>query len=66
MNMNDKVKIAAIGAVTAIASIALYLYFSPYHSCVRALEEAYEGTNKAENRQDAHLRCARNLGHNAR
>jgi hypothetical protein len=35
--MSDIVKSAAIIAVALVAVTGLYLYFSPYHSCVRAL-----------------------------
>lgn len=38
--MSDSVKIALIIAGGLIASVSLYLYFSPYQTCVRA-ETAY-------------------------
>lgn len=46
--MNDIVKAAAILAVALVVSMALYLYFSPYRSCVRALSAAeYEPAEAA-------------------
>ncbi len=33
--MNDKVKIAIILAVAIITATAIYVFFSPYQSCVR-------------------------------
>jgi hypothetical protein len=39
---------AAIIAAALIAAVGLYLYFSPYHSCVRALAETgYEPADAA-------------------
>ena len=38
--MNDNVKAAAVLAVALVAALGLYLYFSSYHSCVRALVAA--------------------------
>lgn len=38
--MNDNVKAAALLAVALIAAMGMYLYFSSYHSCVRALVAA--------------------------
>jgi hypothetical protein len=35
--MSDIVKAAAVIAAAIVAAMALYLYFSPYHSCVRTL-----------------------------
>ena len=46
--MNELVKAAAILAAAFVAVMALYLYFSPYHSCVRALTAAeYEPAEAA-------------------
>ena len=38
--MNDNVKAAAVLAVALVAAMGMYLYFSSYHSCVRALVAA--------------------------
>jgi hypothetical protein len=35
--MNNGVKMALIIAAGLIAAVALYLYFSPYHSCMRTM-----------------------------
>jgi hypothetical protein len=58
--MNDRVKIAAIIAVAIVCSVGLYIYFSPYNSCVRGLKDG-----GAEDYQ-AHFQCARQLGGTAR
>ena len=50
--MNDKIKIALIAAVAVVGSIGVYRYFSPYHSCVRAVQSG--GVES----QYAHARCA--------
>ncbi|HEX8532992.1 MAG TPA: hypothetical protein VF662_02395 [Allosphingosinicella sp.] len=34
--MSDVVKVALIAAATVIAAVAIYIYFSPYQTCVRA------------------------------
>lgn len=34
--MNDPIKIALIVVATILISIGLWIYFSPYQSCVRA------------------------------
>lgn len=36
--MSERITITLIIAATAILIAALQLYFSPYHSCVRAFE----------------------------
>lgn len=51
--VNDKVKMVLIASAAAVICVGLYLYFSPYQSCVRALEE-YKGPA-------ASAICARNL-----
>lgn len=55
MVVNDKVKMVLIAAVAVVGCMGLYLYFSPYHSCVRSLEESY-GEAKAN------FACAKQLG----
>lgn len=50
--MNDLTKAAAIVAVSIMTATVLWIYFSPYHTCVRA-----------EYRNDrAELNCAAALG----
>ena len=39
--MSDKVKIALVIASAAIICVAMALYFSPYHSCVRSGQSEY-------------------------
>lgn len=34
--MSDNVKVALILAVTALIVLGIWLYFSPYYSCLRA------------------------------
>jgi hypothetical protein len=36
--MNDNIKIAVIGSIALVVAVAVYMYFSPYQSCVRYLE----------------------------
>lgn len=58
--MSDKVKIAFIIALGAIACVSLYIYFSPYNSCVRGL------VSSGFEERGAHLTCSRQLGASAR
>jgi len=44
--MNDPVKIAIVVGAALIAVVAIWVYFSPYQSCVRAERE--RGTERAE------------------
>ena len=37
--MSDPVKIAMIVAASVIVAVLLWIYFSPYRSCVRAVAE---------------------------
>ena len=37
--MSDPIKIACIVGGAIVAAVALWTYFSPYHSCVRAERE---------------------------
>ncbi len=39
-SMNDKTKIALIIAVAAIICVGMWIYFSPYHSCMRESDNA--------------------------
>jgi hypothetical protein len=34
--MTNSIKVAIIVAVTALIAVAALIYFSPYHSCMRA------------------------------
>jgi len=54
--MNDKLKIAAISAIALIAGVYLFVYFSPYQTCVRSLKDANFGDHVAN------LKCAERLG----
>jgi hypothetical protein len=54
--MSEPIKIALIAAAALVASVCLYMYFSPYQSCVRGLATA--GTDE----KSAHFECARQLG----
>lgn len=54
--MNDKVKIAIIAAVAVIGSVFVYVYFSPYNSCVRGLVSGGAAENQAN------FQCAKQLG----
>ena len=58
--MNDKVKIALILAVALVVAVGLYMYMSPYNTCVRGLK-----SGGAEDHQ-AHFQCARQLGGSGR
>lgn len=44
--MGDQVKIAAILAAAAIAGVAAWIYFSPYHVCLRG--QVADGNRNAE------------------
>ena len=54
--MKDPVKIAVIAAIASVVCVALYLYFSPYQSCVRAFKS--EGDNDFV----ANFQCTNMLG----
>lgn len=58
--MSELVKAALIIAVALIVCAVLYVYYSPYNSCVRELK-----SSGVEERR-AYLVCARELGGNAR
>ena len=53
--MNDGVKIALIAAAGLIVAVCLYIYFSPYQTCVRATTSEGTVTEAA-----AQMWCARN------
>lgn len=38
--LDPRIQAALIVAVAMLTAVALYLYFSPYHACVRAFEAA--------------------------
>ncbi len=58
--MNDNVKIAAaILAAGLVVAVGIYVYFSPYNTCVRA----YTSTGTTE--KAANFICARQLGGSA-
>jgi hypothetical protein len=52
--MSDAVKIAIVAAITIISVTAIWLYFSPYQTCVRG--------DHARNFANLELQCARALG----
>jgi hypothetical protein len=57
--MTDVVKVALIAAAAVIAAVSIYIYFSPYQSCVRAAEANMKGSyEKPANA--ARIYCARN------
>ena len=41
--MSDPVKAGLIIAVAILLAVGLYIYFSPYHSCVRSYDEPRAG-----------------------
>ena len=50
--MNSPVKVSLIIGAAILLAVGLYIYFSPYHSCVRS----YDGKYTAE------VICARHVG----
>jgi len=58
--MNDKVKIAAIAAIGLVMAVAIYVYFSPYNTCVRGLISG--GAEESR----ANFQCAKLLGGSSR
>ena len=54
--MNDKLKIVVVAAIALIAGVYLYVYFSPYQTCIRGV--------KSSGRSDlqANLICAEKFG----
>jgi hypothetical protein len=69
--MNNGIKMALIFAVGVMAAVGLYLYFSPYQTCVRALtsqagalpgtmQASDDPTDRAEILHSAQYRCTRN------
>jgi hypothetical protein len=43
--MSEPVKVALIIACTVLASVGIWIYFSPYQTCVRARSEALQELN---------------------
>lgn len=43
--VNSNVKFSLVIGAALLAATALYLYFSPYHSCVRAMKISREERN---------------------
>lgn len=43
--MSEPVKVALIIACTALTSLGIWIYFSPYQTCVRARAEALQELN---------------------
>lgn len=39
--MSDKVKIAFIVATALVAAVGLWVYFSPYQTCLRSFPDGY-------------------------
>lgn len=60
--MNDNVKIAITIAVAIVLATGLYVYFSPYQTCVRSFPDgfAYSGRD----RHTAAFVCARAVNSN--
>ena len=56
--MSDVVKVALIAAATVIVVVCLWIYFSPYQSCVRAATKLATGTYQ-DPASAARYRCAR-------
>lgn len=57
--MSDGVKITLILAGAAVLVACLYLYFSPYQSCVRAGDEEIANAENAATYNDPRIWCAR-------
>jgi hypothetical protein len=57
--MSDVVKVALIAAATVIAGVCIYIYFSPYQTCVRAAKVTLKDTY-ADPANVARVFCARN------
>lgn len=53
--LDPRVKAALIVSMALLASVVLYLYFSPFHSCVRELTAARDDASAA-------WACARAVG----
>ena len=49
--MNSPVKVSLIIGAAILLAVGLYIYFSPYHSCVRGHDKPY-----------AEVICARHVG----
>ena len=56
--MSDRVKITGIIAGTAILIVSLYIYFSPFQTCVRAGREALEDVSNSAEYPDPRIWCA--------
>jgi len=54
--MNDKLKIVVVAAIALIAGVYLYVYFSPYQTCVRG------GISSGRSDWQANLICAEKFG----
>jgi hypothetical protein len=63
-DVNSQIKAAIIIAIGLIGAVGLWLYFSPYQSCVRAEEAEWRAaptpnmTSDADIVNAAHDRCA--------
>jgi hypothetical protein len=62
--MSEPVKAALILAVALIAAAGLWIYFSPYQTCLRAEKASFMGTEAqmAAAYRMAALRCGRATG----
>jgi len=66
--MNNQVKIAAIIGIAIVIAIVIFVYFSPYQTCVRATTADYvqgdsdrgDAVDVAKSKIAAQERCAHN------
>lgn len=58
--MSNAIKLALIAALTMICSVSIYVYFSPYQSCVRSFLAASD-RGDAKDIFWANQTCAREL-----
>ncbi len=54
--MNDKLKIVVVAAIALIAGVYLYVYFSPYQTCIRGVKSSGRSDHQAN------LICAEKFG----
>jgi hypothetical protein len=57
--MTDAVKVALIAAGTIIAAVSIFIYFSPYQTCVRSAEHSL-GDTYQDPANAARVLCAKN------
>ena len=56
--MSDIVKASLVVAGTVLLAVALYIYFSPYQSCVRAQTQMWAKQGESNPQQLAQQWCA--------